>query len=166
MSTIQVDNIQVGYGQEDIPLSELTCRVVKSEYVSGEPGAIVPGTSYTWINGLYRDYTPLLSNTRIRMNLRFGVGAQDNHAITHMIFYANGIEQGRHNISGLYVEHRHTYMWEVGSWGAGVSARMGYQARTYSTSNEIRFHGTRYWNGAGTVQNILYEIRIDEYIPV
>lgn len=166
MSTIRADKIQVGYGQEDIPLEELTCRVVKSEYIIDTPGAFTPGTSYTWITGLFRDYTPLLSNTRIRMNLRFGYAFLDNHAITHMIFYANGIEQGRHNISGLYIEHRHTYMWEVGSWGAGINARIGYQARAYSTGNECRFHSTRHWDGTGTLQNTTYEIRIDEYIPL
>lgn len=166
MSILKTDNIQAGYGQQTIPLAELEQRTVQSYYNSYTGGAYEPSTTYDWVPGLNVDFTPIRSDTRLRATLRFNFSFVNAVPILHLIFYANGVEIGRHNLGGQYQEQRHVYVWDIASWGAGVLGRIGYQSRRYGNSNRGKFHSTGYWNGTGSSQVGLTEYRIDEYIPI
>ena len=166
MSTLKVDNFQVGFGQPIIPLAELGQRTVNSYYNVYNSGVYEPSNTFDWVPGLNVDYTPLRSDTRLRVTLRFTMAYISGTPILHMIFYANGVEISRHNVSGQNQEQRHVYVYDVASWGAATAGRIGYQCRRYGTSNRGKFHGTGYWNGTGSTQNAQAEYRIDEYIPI
>lgn len=162
MSTLKVDNLQPGTKEYLIPLSELTQRGVKRYRDVYQFGSWTASTSYTWMPGGYADYTPARSDSRLRFTLSLCVAHAGVHAISHNIFYANEVEIGRHSISGYYNEHKHTYVWDVASWGT-YEARIGYRTRNYGTANQIRLHGTYYWDGVAGDRAGTSEIVIEEY---
>jgi hypothetical protein len=165
MSTLRVNNLSVGPEQLVIPTGELENRVIKDFRTQYAGGSWEPSDTYQWIPNAYVDYTPSSTNSRIRFTINLSFAHTSGHAIMHCIFYANGVEIGRHNIAGQSPEHRHTYVWDVASWG-GSLARIGYQARRYGGSNIPRVHGTHHWEGAASNQNANTQIYIDEYFPM
>lgn len=165
MSTLRVDNLQAGSNDYLLPLTELRQRRIKYMRDVYQFGSWTPSTSYAWMPGGYLDYAPLSASSRIRFTLALSMGHINGHAISHNIFYANGVEQGRHSISGQSPEHRHTYIWDVASWGT-ASGRIGYQTRNYGGSNQALMHSTYYWDGAGSNQVAQSEITLEEYIPI
>jgi hypothetical protein len=165
MSTIRVDNISTGSLENQIPLSELRHRVIKSTRSAYNGGSWQPSTTFQWAPYAFLDYTPNSASSRIRFTIALTMAHTNGHAISHCIFYANNIERGRHSISGQSPEHRHTYVWDFPSWGTS-NARIGYQIRNYGTSNQARFHSTHHWNGAGNNQNAQSEIILEEYFPI
>jgi len=166
MSTLQVNTIQAGTSEFSIPVSELSGRIIKTYKDTYLLGAWVPSTDYTWLPGGFADYSPERSDSRIRFSLSLCMAHQDGHAISHNIFYANGVEIGRHSISGQSPEHRHLYVWDVASWG-DFTGRIGYQMRAYSASaNRVRVHSTHHWDGVGSAQIGQTEILIEEYLPL
>lgn len=165
MSTIKVDNISPGPNTHAIPVSDLRHQVIRSVRDSYRLGTWVPSTVFEWVPGTYYDYTPASSGSRIRYTISMSYGHVNGHAITHCIFVANGVERGRHSLSGQSPEHRHTYVWDFPSWGI-TSGRIGYRMRAYGTSNYGRLHGTYHWDGGGNVQTAQSEILIEEYFPI
>ena len=168
MSTLIVDSLS--YNAEDaaqeIPLTQLGYRVVRSYRQTYTGGQWNPDNNYNWVPGMFYDYTPLLSNSRIRANCSLSyVGINAAHAISHWIFYANGVERGRHSISGNHLEDNTSHVWDFPSWGTSTG-RIGYQSRSYSNDNhEVRAHMTRYWDGGGSNQNCYGQFWIEEYLP-
>ena len=167
MSTVIVDNLSSDemVGSDNIPLTELGYRVIKeytSIYTSGQWN---PNNSYAWMPGMYVDYTPLSSSSRIRVYCSVpGAGVNSAHAISHWIFYRNGTELGRHSVSGQHFEDNNTYTWDMASWGT-TSGRIGYQMRSYANDNhEVRLYRTRYWNGGGSNQNCRGQFVLYEYL--
>jgi hypothetical protein len=166
MSTIIVDDIVFDQNSGDItPLSDLRHRVIKQFRNTYTNGAWNPDNNYNWVPGMFADYTPLSASSRIRVNCHMSyVGLNAAHAISHWIFYANGVERGRHSISGNHLEDNSVYMWDFPSWGTS-NARIGYQSRSYANDNhEVRPHTTRYWDGGGSNQNCFAQIIIEEYV--
>lgn len=165
MSTLVVDNLKSPNQQEPIPISELQQRTIKTYRNVYTGGGTVLSTSYTWITAAFADYTPARSDTRIRFSLSLSICGPDAHAIGHFIFYANNVEQGRHNISMNWLDQRHLYVWDVASWGT-TQGRIGYQGRSYSTGNEVKVNSTRTWNGGGADQAAHTNLVIEEYLPI
>jgi hypothetical protein len=165
MSTIRVDNLQAGSRENLVPLGELRQRVLKTYRESYRGGSWAPANTYSWMPASFVDYTPISASSRIRFSLALSYAHTNGHAILHCIFFANGIEQGRHSISGQSPEHRHLYVWDVASWGTS-SGRIGYQSRQYGTSNQPRIHGTHHWDGVGSNQAAQSEIVLEEYLPI
>lgn len=165
MSIVRADSIRTSQEAAPIPLTELQQRVIKTYRNSYRGGSWEASDAYQWLPAGYHDYTPASASSRIRFSLNLSYAHTDGHAIAHCIFYANGVEQGKHSIAGQSPEHRHLYVWDVPSWGL-TEGRIGYQVRRYGGSNRPRFHGTHHWNGAGSNQNAQSEIVIEEYIPI
>jgi len=165
MSTLVVDSITHPLINEDVPISELKQRVIKTARSHYRSGVWDPGDSYAWLPGGYIDYAPASSTSKIRFQINISFAHLDGHAISHAIFYVNGTEEGRHSISGQSPEHRHLYMWDFDSWGTN-SGRIGYQVRRYGSGNRPRYNSTRHWNGSGSYQSAQTEIIIEEYIPI
>lgn len=165
MSKIIVDQIDFDDKKVLIPVEELKHRVVKTYSATYTGGAWNPNNTFNWVPGMNYDYTPLLSNSKIRATCYIpSAGINSSHAISHWIFYANGVEIGRHCISGEHYEGFGSYTWEVDSWGAGVLGRIGYQMRSYANDNhEVRPFTTRYWDGGGSNQNSYGQFIIEEY---
>jgi hypothetical protein len=116
-------------------------------------------TTNTWVPGLYVDYTPLSSTSKIRLYLEFTVGfnAGSGHIGHYMTYIGadNGLTGATGNylqsnftpISGQTSEERVSMQIPCDSWGAGVEGRMGLYGRSYGSSWYARFHGSYYWNG-------------------
>jgi len=165
MSTLIVDTVRSGPQNEEILVTELRQRVIKTFRNSYRGGSWEPAISYDWVPAGFVDYTPASSSSRIRFTINLSYAHTNGHAITHCIFYANSVEQGRHSISGQSPEWRHMYVWDVASWGT-IQGRIGYQMRRYSNSNISRIHGTHHWDGVGSNQAAQTEIVIEEYLPI
>lgn len=166
MSTIIADKFKAS-DDEIIPVSEmLTYKVIKSYRADYTGGSWNNSTTYNWVPGMYYDYTPMRSDSRIRVYCGIPVaGVNAAHAISHWIFYSNSVEIGRHCVSGNHLEDFSTYMWDTASWGAATQARIGYQMRVHANdNNEVRPFTTRYWNGTGSGQNCKGQFVIEEYI--
>jgi hypothetical protein len=166
MSTVIVNELQCDIHQAPVPLTELGHRVIKNFRQNYDSGAWNPDTTYNWVPGQFSDYTPLLASSRIRTHCHIPyVGLNAAHGISHWIFFANGVEQGRHNISGNHLEDMSVYIWDFPSWGVS-SGRIGYQMRSYTNdSNEVRPYTTRYWDGTGSSQVCRGQLIIEEYLP-
>lgn len=167
MSTLIVDQLTVDPEQTQVPLTELGHRVIRSYRATYTGGQWNPTTSYQWIPGMFYDYTPLSASSRIRTccHIPYARNSGQAHAISHWIFYANGVEQGRHSISGNHLEDMSTYIWDFASWGTSVG-RIGYQQRSYGDDNhEVRVYTTQYWDGGGSAQNCYGQLVIEEYLP-
>lgn len=165
MSTVIVDNLATDEDGRNIPLTELGYRVIKSYRAVYTGGSWNNSTGYNWVPGMYYDYTPLRSDSRLRVYCSIPyAGVNSAHAISHWVFYRNGTEIGRHSISGQHLEDNNTYTWDMASWGTS-SGRVGYQMRVYSNdNNEVRPYTTRYWNGGGSNQNPRGQYVIYEYL--
>lgn len=165
MSKVIVDNLQTQPRAPYIPLSQLWYRPIKTQIQTYTAGQWNPDTNYNWIPGMFIDYIPASSRSRIKASCTIPyVGLNAAHGISSWIFYANGIEIARHSVSGNHIEDCTTYTYDVGSWGT-TSARIGYQMRAHSNdSNEIRPYTTRYWDGGGSNQVCYGQMLIEEYI--
>jgi hypothetical protein len=166
MSTLRVDTIQTGARTQAVPVSELRQRVIKTYRNTYRSGSWTPSTAYQWAPNMFVDYTPASASSRIRFTICASFAHANGHAISHWIFYSNtSTEQGRHSVSGQSPEWRHTYVWDIASWGT-TSGRIGYQIRNYGTSNQGRLHSTHHWDGAGSDQAAQTEIVIEEYLGI
>ena len=167
MSTIIVDEIYPDPNQQPIALTELGHRVIRNYRATYTGGQWNPDNTYNWVPGTFHDYTPLSASSRIRawVHLSYARNVGAAHGISHWIFYANGVEQGRHSISGNHVEDNSVYVWDFASWGTSAG-RIGYQSRSYTNdNNEVRAHTTIWWDGTGSSQNSFSQLIIEEYIP-
>lgn len=155
-------------GTVTIPLAELSSRVIQryeAEYTAGEWN---PDNSYNWIPGSFVDFTPLRSDSMISYIWRAPTAFfSSTHGISHWKFYVAGSIYSMHSTSSAHQEDGSTYIWEVPSWGAGVSGRVGYQMRAYSNnSHEIRVYSTNYWNGSASRQTANGQLIVEEIAGV
>ena len=166
MSTIVTDDIQYDQIDPSVPLTQLGYRIIRSYRSTYSGGQWNPDNNYNWVPGMFYDYTPLSASSRIRVYCTIPyVGNLAAHGISHWIFYANGVERGRHSVSANHLEDNATYIWDFASWGTSAG-RIGYQIRAYANDNhEVRLYTTRYWDGGGSSQNCLGQFVIDEYLP-
>jgi len=172
MSTVRVDNLIASLPNTStsvaaLPLSELRQRTIKDFRSRYSGGSYIPGDTYNWALGMFADYAPASASSRIRTSIGFSYSHENGHAISHWIFYANGVEIGRHSIAGQSPEHRHLYVWDFASWGTST-ARIGYQVRRYGGSNQPRIHATHHWDGVGSNQSALCigDFSIEEYFAI
>jgi hypothetical protein len=163
MSTLRVDNIRSRSGEAILPLSQLRYRVIKTYRNTYRGGSWDASDTFQWMPSAFVDYTPASASSRIRFNINVSFAHINGHAISHWIFYANGVERGRHSVSGQSPEWRHLYVWDFASWGT-FNARIGYQVRRYGGGNQPRFHGTTHWDGVGSNQAAQTEILLEEYL--
>lgn len=166
MSTVIVDEIYNPSAGRTIPLSELGYQIIANYRANYDGGQWNPTTTYAWVPGVYADYTPLSASSRIRVHchLSYARNSGSAHGISHWIFYANGIEQGRHSVSGQHLEDNSVYVWDLASWGTSLG-RVGYQMRAYADDNhEVRAHTTQYWDGGGSIQTCRSQLIIEEYM--
>lgn len=167
MSTIIVDDLYCDPHLAPVPLTQLGHRVIKNYRANYDGGQWNPNTTYNWVPGLNVSYTPLRSDSRIRVwcHMSYARNSGAAHAISHWIFYANGTERGRHSISGQHLEDNSVYVWDFASWGTSAG-QVGYQSRSYGDDNhEVRPHCTQYWDGGGSVQTCRSQLVIEEYLP-
>lgn len=167
MSTVITNDIQCDYEQPIVPLTELGHRIIKNYRATYTGGQWNPNTTYNWVPGMYTDYAPASSSSRIRVYVQMSYARNSGaaHGISHWIFYANGVERGRHSVSGNHLEDRSCYVWDFPSWGT-TTGTIGYQMRAYADDNhEVRPHCTQYWDGGGSVQNCYSQLVIEEYLP-
>lgn len=166
MSNVVVSELIDYQTQENIPITRLNHRVIRKYINDYKAGSWVPSiSSYQWMPGGYVDYTPASSLSRIRFNIRIAYAHTNGHSICHCIFYAANSEVSRHCISGQSPEHRHSYIWDIESWGT-AEQRIGYQMRSYGSSNQPRINGTHHWNASGSDQAAHTQIVLEEYIPI
>jgi hypothetical protein len=120
MSQLITNNLLIDTTNDPIPLTELGYRVIKTARATYDGGQWNPTTTYNWIPGMFNDYTPLLTTSRVRMTcmIPFARNSGAAHAISSWIFYANSVEQGRHAVMGEHYEDMCTYVWDCASWGA------------------------------------------------
>jgi hypothetical protein len=166
MSTIIADSLRVTERDLIIPMSQLGHRVIKefrNTYTGGEWN---PAATYSWVPGMFVDYSPADIFSRIRVSCHIPYASRNAaHAISHWIFYANNVELGRHSISGNHIEDNSVYVWDFSSWGT-IIGRIGYQMRSYvNDNNETRVYTTRYWDGTGSQQNCFGQLIVEEYLP-
>jgi signal peptidase I len=115
-------------------------------------------TSEQWFTGLYVDYTPLSSTSKINLHLEFSISGISTGGITHAQVF-KGADNGygtaaegnyafshRMGLSATNCEQRVTMNIPVDSWGAGVEGRTGLYGRTYNSSWYASIHGTMFWN--------------------
>jgi len=165
MSTLRVDNIQAGSSEYSVPTSQLRQRVLKTYRLQYRSGSWEPSDAYQWLPNGFVDYIPISASSRIRFTLNISYAHATGHAIAHMIFFANGVEQGRHSISGNHIEDMSVYIWDFASWGTS-SGRIGYQMRSYADDNhEVRPYTTAHWDGGGGNTFCKGQIVIEEYVP-
>jgi hypothetical protein len=163
---VNVDYLRNTSGTVNVPVSELKTRVIQyyqAEYSGGEWN---PDNNYNWVPGMFYDFTPRRSDTRIKFTARLAEAwVAAGHAISHYYFVAAGTVYYYWSTSGTHIENGKTYEFEVPSWGTSTS-RIGLQHRSYSNDNhEIRIHTTYYWDGTGrSVQNARGHLMIEEIL--
>ena len=166
MSTLVTDTISPDPNLAPLSLDQLRRRVIREKRFTYTGGGWRNNNTFNWVPGAFDDYTPLSASSRIRgywtLPVARWVGAA--HSISHWIFYANGVEQGKHSLSGHHLEHRATYVWDFPSWGTSTG-RIGYQMRMYAQGNhEVGVYSTQYWEGGGSNQNCFGQYYIQEYL--
>lgn len=166
MSTVITDNIAADDYSEAIPLTELGNRVINTYRLLYTGGEWNPDNNFAWVPGQHYDYTPISASSRIKVYCNIPAASRNAaHNISNWIFYANGVELGRHSISGNHHEDCSLYIWDTASWGTS-QGRIGYQMRSYANdNNETRLYTTRYWDGSGSQQNCYGHFLIEEYLP-
>ncbi len=166
MSTLIVDELYCDPHLAPVPLTQLGHRIVKINRQNYDGGQWNPNTTYNWAPGMFMDYTPLRTDTRIRawLHMSFARTTGSSHCMSHFIFYANGVEQGRHTIAGQHLEGNGVYVWDFASWGTS-NGRIGYQSRAYADDNhEVRLHCTNWWDGGGSIQTCRSQMIVEEYL--
>lgn len=120
-------------------------------------------STYNWVPGLYYDYTPLSSSSKLKFSCSWGTGWTGNsHQISHYIFFANNVDTCRYNDSGYYPESMNYFQFFVNSWGR-FRSRIGMQYRDYSSNRyRLAVHSTYYWNGGGGNYFVRPQLVIEE----
>jgi len=166
MGALTVEYLRNTSGTVTVPARELKQRVIQyyqAEYTGGEWN---PDTTYNWIPGAFRDFTPIRADSRIRYTMRLPFAwVAAIHAISNFYFWANNVLYWYWSESGTYIENGKSYQFEVPSWGT-TSGRIGMQHRSHANDNhEIRMYTTYYWNGTGrSVQNSRGHLLIEEML--
>lgn len=155
----------VDYSSNKILNGKLLLNSVETDYTGGQ---VTLANTYKWINGLFYDYTPVSSTSKITVRCRWLVSRNaDASTISHWRFYEgvdNGFSTGAEGNYAENVDLRFgvtattssenllTFEHTCGSWGEGVEGRLGLYARRYSASHETKVHATYYWDGGVSAQ--------------
>jgi len=136
--------------------SDSNAKLIQRQRNVYTSGAWENTTAMNWVPGLYYDVTPVDDTSAIVIKTGFTVrkiGANDH--ITNMnvamsnpdgsdIQYISRFETSNH--SGTYHNQWTHYEFEVPSWGAGITKRIGLLSAAYDYANyRGRFHET-YWS--------------------
>ena len=168
MGILTAKSLQNRTGTINIPVKELTPRIIQRFEQTYTAGEWNPNNTFTWAPGSFRDFTPLRADSRISYIWRVPhTWSNATHAISHWRFYVNGQIYYYHSVSGVHIEDGCTIKWDAPSWGT-TSGRIGYQVRSYANdNNETRLYTTYYWNGTGrSAQNARGQLIIEEYTGV
>lgn len=164
---LQVDTIQSENGSNGISISNMQRRVIQRTSQTYRSGYWRADNSYYWIPGMFVEFRPLRSDSRI--SLSFSIPTRDYgsaHMIMHYIMYIDDQEQMRFTRGGHHVENAHAIDWEIPSWGAGQFRRVGMKARSYSEGNHnAHLYMLRYWNGGGNSLRVPGQLIMEEYTP-
>lgn len=126
----------------------------------------ISNSTYSWMPGLFYDYTPLSSSSIIKFACQWAVAWTGNaHQISHYRYFVNWSEVLRFNESGYYPESMVYFQHYSPSWGRS-RGRMGMQYRDYSSNRyRLALHTTYYWaNGVVSYQNCRPQITIEELL--
>ena len=115
----------------------------QATYSSGISAA--PHPNRTWIPGMFNDYTPLYSNSKIFMNAQFAHADSGTGSITIAHIYRGTNLILSTNISGhsFYVSQWNNLSYWFDSWGT-TQQRIGLQGSKYGTSYNIYWHSSGY----------------------
>jgi len=118
-------------------------------------------TTSTDITGSSISYTAPSGTTMVVYEFVFSYSFDDSNTITHMRSFVDSDEvtsqrQTIQTYSAMNEEYRHTFLIPIGgsadtatgrqaSWSGAKTLKI--QGRSYSTSYEAKFHGTRNWDG-------------------
>jgi len=154
-------------GTLNIPIKELTPRIIQRHEARYTAGEWNPDNTSNWAPGSWVDFTPQRSDSRISYIWRAPHSwSNATHAISHWRFFVNGILYYWHGVSGVHIQDGCTLKWDVPSWGTS-SGRIGYQIRSYANDNhETRLYRTIYWDGVTSVQNCIGQLIVEEYAGV
>jgi hypothetical protein len=124
-------------------------NTVNQRLITYSPGVPYYGsTTFDWLAGCYCDFTPTSSTSYIRFLCKYGTGYYNDHCISHLKFFANGVEICRWSSSLRYDERTCHFERIIPSWGTSAG-RIGLQMRIYGTSNQHQFNATNWWAGGG-----------------
>lgn len=125
----------------------------------------ISNSTYSWMPGLFYDYTPLSSSSTIKFTCQWAAAWTGNaHQISHYRYFVNWSEILRFNESGYYPESMVYFQHYSSSWGRS-RGRLGMQYRDYSSNRyRLALHTTYYWNGANSYQNCRPQIIIEELL--
>ena len=121
-------------------------------------------TSYADLTGSVLAYTPPAGTTSVIYKFDFSFGFRDTGQITHYKFFIDSDECTdfrRQDTSAAWQPggtRSFTYVIRIGdgtdadsgrvpSWSSAKTLKMS--CRAYSTSVQLQFHGTQYWDGTG-----------------
>jgi hypothetical protein len=124
-------------------------------------------TTYTDITGSSMSYMPPASATQVKYSFHFAsyFNTGTAHAICHYKFFIDNVEVvwSRHSRSSSNNEDRYSFEWVINiggtanantgrqaTWTAPKTLKM--QVRHYGAANSNNLHGTRYWDGAESIQ--------------
>lgn len=108
-------------------------------------GIVAAGTSRAWITGMFADYTPLYSNSKIFINAQFAHSDSGTGSITIGHIYRDTNLILSTNLSGhdFYVSQWNNMSYWFDSWGT-TSSRVGIKGSKYSSSYNIYWHSSGY----------------------
>ena len=169
----EVVSINRGKGQVLEVLSSLcdgsTVEVTSGSYTFQNVTALQEGTtSYVDLTGSTLSYKPPTGTTRVIYEFTYMASrTSDTGPLGHHKFFIDDVEvtNARWNVgaNGLYGTMQ-TFKWIINCNAAsGVAAdgaftswtalkELKIQVREYGSNNEIRWHTTYYWDGAGSTQ--------------
>ena len=108
-------------------------------------GIVAASTTRAWLPGLYVDYTPQFSNSKIFMNAQFAHADSGTGSITLAYIYKDTSLILATNLSGhdFYVSRWNNMSYWFDSWGTS-SSRIGIKGGKYSSSYNIYWHSSGY----------------------
>lgn len=135
----------------DLEWQTVTQKIVQIQHFEPHPGAWETNTSYRTVNGLSHPFTPVRSDTRIKLEYNYMIYWTGSHSILHMRYYdGDGNLHRSWTNGGQYQEDIVHFVHDLPSWGAGVTKTPYFQARDYThNGNGCNFHGSYYNNGSG-----------------
>lgn len=173
-NSVGTDLFVNGYPKRPGQIIEHLANVCDGSTVTGYSGTYVwplvttqqgTSTTYTTITGSAISYTPPPWATKVLYRFEFASYWISAHAINDYKFFIDSAEvvYARHNRSAQYQESRYAFEWAIGIGGSAntntgrmaswtVPKTLSMQVRMYGSSNNNNLHGTRYWDGAESIQ--------------